>query len=107
MPHTQCWHRGGALGAGRDGEGDVQSLPGEIRALGTSLHLPGMGGHLSRAGDTGLGEAHSRGSPRKAEQAKGCSDPPRSQEGIGRRAGGSRRGTGTGSCPRPPGVGQT
>lgn len=77
------------MGAGRDGEGDLQNLPSEAQAPGTSLHLPNMGGHLSRAGDTELGKTHSCGSPRKAEQAKGCSDPPRLQEGIRRSSGGS------------------
>lgn len=106
MPHIEWQHHGGALGAGRDGDGDLQSVSSKAQALGTSLHRPSMGGHLSRAGDTGLGKTHSCGSPRKAEQAKGCSVPHagRRESGGGRGAAG---GTGRGSCPRPPGVGQT
>lgn len=78
------------MGAGRDGEGDLHSLPSKAK---NPWHIPAPPKHgrtsVPSGGHAELGKTHSCSSPRKAEQAKGCSDPPGSQEGTRRRAGGS------------------
>lgn len=103
MPHTAV----GLWGQVEMGREICRVCPARQKTRGTSLHLPSMGGHLSRAGDTrSWGKPTPAAAPAKLSKRRAAPIPQarRREPGGGRGAAG---GTARGSCPRPPGVGQT
>lgn len=92
MPHSEWQHRGGALGAGRDGQGDPRCLPSEAQTLGTSLHRPAWEDMCPERGTRSWGKPTAAAAPAELSERRAAPIPRacRRESGGGRGAAGGQ-----------------